>query len=175
MKKFHMFVIAASLFSLLSSGIAYAHCPVCSAATGMAVVGARLYGIDDLVLGVFTGGFIISTALWFNNFLLKRNKGAKYLPMQKTIMVLFSFVTTIVTLYMAGLLNNTAAIYTMFGIDKLFIGSLIGTAISIVAYETHAILKSRNNDKNYLPFQSIIMVLSFLVITSALFYVIQLI
>ena len=76
---------------------AFAHCPLCTAATGGFLIVARAAGVSDLIIGTLAGGFAVSTALWFHNWLKKRNKGKTHLPMQAVILTLFSLLATVLT------------------------------------------------------------------------------
>lgn len=143
----------------------YAHCPLCTAATGAAVAVTRLYGIDDMIIGSLIGAFIISTALWFNNILLKRNRGKAYLPMQQHIISLASFLLTVVSFYIGGLFNALASAY-LAGVDRLFLGLLFGTFLTLFGFEIHQIIR-RKRGKNYLPMQAIWIVMTLIIIFNA--------
>src|SRR3989338_2455804 len=52
-----------------------AHCPLCTAATIVGVGVTRSLGWDDSIVGIFVGAMIVSSALWLNNILKKRNIG----------------------------------------------------------------------------------------------------
>src|SRR3989338_8948107 len=52
-----------------------AHCPLCTAATIIGVGVTRSFGWDDSIVGIFVGAMIVSSALWVNNILKKRNIG----------------------------------------------------------------------------------------------------
>ena len=145
-----------------------AHCPLCTAAMVGAVLVTRTYGIDDLIVGTFIGGAIISTAYWANNWLKKRNKGKNYLPWQLVILVLATYVSTIYSLELTKLLGNPA--YQIFGIDKLFIGSTAGTLATIFAFMLHDSLRKRNGNINYLPFQAIVLAFAVMAVAVLGFY-----
>ena len=72
---------------------AYAHCPLCTAGAAVAAGGAAWLGISKAAIGIFIGAFAVSTGWWASN-LLKR----KYIPFQKQLLILFSFVATIIPL-----------------------------------------------------------------------------
>src|SRR3972149_2519404 len=99
---FGIFLFSSLFFTSAFSNSAMAHCPLCSAATGAAVVAARYYGVDDLIVSILAGGFLMSTAYWFNNWLLRRNKGKNYLPWQLEILILATFLSTLYTFQLAG-------------------------------------------------------------------------
>ena len=52
-----------------------AHCPLCTAATIVGVGVTRSLGWDDSIVGIFVGAMIVSSVLWLNNILKKRNIG----------------------------------------------------------------------------------------------------
>ncbi|MBI5332250.1 MAG: hypothetical protein HZB65_01630 [Candidatus Aenigmarchaeota archaeon] len=164
MKKKFLILSAIMLIALfIQIKPVFAHCPLCTAATGAAVGVARTYGVDDMIVGSLIGAFIISTALWLNNFLIKRNKGKEYIPMQSHMISLASFLLTVAGFYIGGLFNSAMSSYVL-GIDKLFLGTLVGTFITLGAYEFHQIIRRRNNNKNYLPLQPVWLVLAFIAV-----------
>ncbi len=146
----------------------YAHCPLCTAATGAAIAVTRWYGIDDSVVGLFVGGMIISTAFWFNNILKKRNKGKEYIAYQGLILIFISLLSTLVSFYFGGLIGT--GIYILYGIDKLLIGIFIGSFLTWFAFYLHDMLRQINRDKNYIPFQAIVLAFVFLSTASVSFY-----
>lgn len=141
----------------------HAHCPLCTAATGAAVVASREAGLNDAIVGVFVGGLIISSGLWFNNILKKRYK---QVPLQGLIAVFVSFVLTIITLKTAGLLNGASGI---FGINNLLAGTITGTVVSISASSLSEAIKKKKS-KTLFPFQTIVFTLVLLGITALIFY-----
>lgn len=148
-----------SLFSY--SNLVSAHCPLCTAAAGVAVAAARYYGVNDLIVGTFIGGFIISTAFWFNRVLRKKNKGKDFIPLQLAIMILLSFVTTFISFYTGGIVSLSK----LFGVDRIFLGMLLGSVISLFAYGFNGFIRRTHGDKNYIPFQVIIITFSFLLLS----------
>ena len=157
-------------FTSIFSNFVMAHCPLCTAATAAAVVAARWYGVDDLIVSTFIGGMIISTGYWAHNWLKKRSKGKGYIKFQLPILVLLSYASIVFTFYSAGFLGNTAAKFTLFGVDKLFIGSTIGSIVTIFAFAMHEKLRKYNGNKNYMPFQAIVLALALLALTAGSFY-----
>lgn len=165
-------LMLAVLFYLFLIRYVSAHCPICTAATGTAVITARWFGIDDLIVGTFFGGFLISSTLWFNNILKNRNKGKEFIPYQGWLLILISLVSTLFIFYTMGLSETSILIpkFTIFGVSKLFLGVIIGSIVTLFAFYLHEILRKINENKNYLPFQSIILSLILLLITSVSFY-----
>lgn len=149
---------------------ALAHCPLCAAATAGGVAATRILGVDDTVTGIFVGGFVVSTGLWFNNWLKKKKKGGEFLPLQAAIMVLLSVAFTILTFYMAKLIGSPDPAFMLLGIDKLVLGTLAGTAVTLGAFALHKWVKAINGGKSIMPFQGIVMTLLCLSITGAVFF-----
>ncbi len=146
-----------------------AHCPLCTAATGAAVAVTRWYGLDDSIVGVFVGGMVVATGLWVNNLLKKFNKGKQYLSFQSGIVLLISFILTIITLYFAKLLGPSNP-FKIFGIDRILFGTLIGIAVSFLSFKFHDFLRILNRNKNYFPYQSILVFILTLAISSSILY-----
>lgn len=156
--------LTLSLFSF--SKLVFAHCPLCTAATGAVVATARWYGVDDLIVGTFFGGFTISTAFWIQRILLKRNKGKDFIPFQLAIITILSLILSIITLHTANLFSSS----TFFGVDRLLAGTFIGSSITLIAFGSHELLRKNNGNKNYFPFQAIVLALAFLSIAVFSYY-----
>ena len=134
MKK-SVFIVLAVLISLIGGAPSVmAHCPLCTAGAGAGIMAARLYGIDDSIVGIFIGALIVSSALWFNKWLKKKID----FPLQEAVLVILTFFMTVVPFYYAGLITNFEMVRSMpehhsilgfgvFGIDKLLLGIIVGT------------------------------------------------
>jgi hypothetical protein len=136
--------------------VVHAHCPLCTAAVGTGLVTARMYGIDDVIVGIWIGAFIISTALW-GSILLKR-RGIK-IPFQDTILTLAAFLLTVVPFYFAGLFRGGH----LFGVDKLLFGTVTGVLVSYAGFYLSGMVKRK---KLLFPYQTIVLTLLLLVLSS---------
>ncbi|MBI4153880.1 hypothetical protein HY501_00950 [Candidatus Woesearchaeota archaeon] len=125
----------------------------------MAVATARFYGVSDLIIGTFIGAFILSTGLWANNLLRKRNKGKNYFVAQMPIIVIASFATTLASFYYAGLL----------GVDELLAGTISGSVVTAFAFWSHRELREIRKS-NYFPMQGIVLPLAFVVAFNVMLY-----
>ncbi|MEM5802060.1 MAG: hypothetical protein QXQ18_01605 [Candidatus Aenigmatarchaeota archaeon] len=146
--------------------LVYAHCPLCTAATASLVAVSRWYGVDDLIFGTFIGGLVISTSFWFDRILRKKNKGEEYIKFQKAIIILTSIFLTLITFYFANLLGTGVPNYVIFGVDKLFIGFLVGSLMTLFSFSFSDWLRKNNGGKSYFPFQVIVITIAFLILTS---------
>lgn len=152
--------IFASLAAIPS---ALAHCPVCTAATGAAVGVARVYGVDDAIMGVLIGGFLVSSALWVNNALKRRNW--VMFPGQGIAIVIASLILTIVGFQKGGLLIGSL----LWGMPRLLSGMLVGTGVALAGEGVHASLRRSNNGKNHIALQGMIILLATLLVATAAF------
>lgn len=138
MKKL-FFLSFAFLFILVKQ--ASAHCPLCTVGAAAVAGGAVWLGVKLVVVGVFIGAFAVSLGFWAGR-IIKR----KFIPMQKPVLIIVSFLTTVIPLI--SILSNEHAVYpiyiSMAGdygsllnrtylLDQFFLGSLIGGVIVSLA------------------------------------------
>jgi len=167
---FPIFFIFTTIFS---SGIAFAHCPLCAAATGIAVTATRAMGVDDAIVGTFIGAFTISTGLWLHRALIKRNKGKPRIPFQGVIIALASLVATAATLEISGI-AAVPEFFKILGTDRLIFGTLLGGAISLAAFYAHERMRRLNGRKNFIPLQGMILPLLAIIVLDIVMTVIGL-
>ena len=164
------------LFALLLSKSTYAHCPLCTAGAAIAAGGAAWLGVNNIVIGLFIGAFAVSMGWWISNLIKKQ-----YIPYQKFLIILSSFLTTVLPL--TAIINNIFPIYISVSedygsllnrtylINSFLLGSIIGGIIvSISPSISNLITRLRKGIT--IPFQGIIITLSLTIITGV---VIQLI
>ncbi len=163
------YLLSFLFFSIFLIPAVLAHCPLCTAATGAAVAVTRWYGLDDSIVGVFVGGMVVATGLWFNNLAKKFNKGKEYLPFQSGIFLLLSFILTIITFYFANLMGPSN-LFKIFGIDRILFGTIIGIIASFTSFKLHDMLRVFNRNRNYFPYQSILVLILTLAISSSVLY-----
>ncbi|MBR9680395.1 MAG: hypothetical protein GOU98_01060 [Candidatus Altiarchaeota archaeon] len=143
-----------------------AHCPLCTAAAGAGVAITRFYGVDDIIVGFWLGALLVSTALWFNKS-LKR----EYIKGQEAIIVLLTILSLVIPLYGAGFIGGSKhAIYMMmpsgslFGIDRLLLGILVGGSLLVGAMKVSTIVKQKKG--LLFPYQTIVFIILSLLVSS---------
>ncbi len=130
MKKLNNFVSALSLYSvfnILFPTTALAVCPICTVAVAGGLGLSRYFGIDDSVIGVWSGGLMVSLTLWTVDWLSKREWGLLKRINEKTrIITAFAFwvLLTYPPLFWAGIIGHP--FNTILGMDKLIFGSILG-------------------------------------------------
>jgi hypothetical protein len=169
----------ASIGSLMSSAVpAYAHCPLCTGAIGVAAVSASYYGLDASIIGLFVGAFGISTGYWVDKKIKK-----EYIRYQPHLIALSSLLLTVLPL--TSLNTGSLHFSTLFfgepgslfnrvhEINSLVFGGFLGGAISMAAFKAHTYIKKRRG-RVLFPFQGIVFAVSALLTASLLMYYIML-
>jgi hypothetical protein len=159
------FLLFLCLVILSSAPPVNAVCPVCTVAVGVGLGISRYLGIDDAVTGIWVGGLVCSSGFWFANWLYKKNVKLPYLPL---ICILFLDLITFPPLAIAGIIGHKNN--TLWGIDKLILGSLIGSILFIGSVIFDTFLRMKNKQKAYMAYQKVIIPVSLLSIFSILFY-----
>ena len=157
-----------SFFLIFHIKIANAHCPLCTMGAAVAAGGAAYLGVKNIIIGLFIGAFAASMGFWVAKLIKK-----KYIPFQTAIIVIVSFLTTVLPimplmkgvkpLYISiigdyGSLLNRTYVYNLF-----LIGSVLGSVIVFAApFISGMITKAR--DGKTIPFQGTTLTLSILLI-----------
>ena len=164
LKKFLIFPILIVFLSRFIS----AHCPLCTIGAGVVGVGAMWLGVSKVVVSLFLGAFAMSVGMWFSKIPKKR-----YVPFQKTLIVLLIFLTTVIPLiplfkaigplYLSfiGEYGNTYAInYSL--ISSLFGGAVVFSS-PFISKKITIIRRGK-----IVPFQGVILTLSLLILTGGI-------
>lgn len=162
-KAFKVFMGALATLAII--GKTYAVCPVCTVAVVGGVVLAEKYGIDNTITGVWIGGLTVSLIVWTINWLQKRKINFKAMDL---VVTLIWFALIPVPLFLKDYIG--AAEKTLWGIDKMILGMIIGAIVFYAVANWYEIIKKNNNGKAYFPFQRVVMPVLGLLILSAIFY-----
>lgn len=154
-----------SLAALTMPAQALAVCPVCTVAVGAGLGITRWLGIDDTVAGLWIGGLFLSSALWLVNWL--KTKDWNLLKKDWLIGFLF-YALLILSLYLFGITGDPAN--TIFGIDKIIFGIVIGTLIFAGSVKADQYLRSINEGQVFIYYQKVILPMLFLSIISAILH-----
>lgn len=145
---------------------AHAVCPVCTIAVGAGLGLSRYFGIDDVVSGLWIGGLILSSALWFADWLKKRGVGIKISILNIIFSILF-YLIVIVPLYFTDIMGHPYN--TIYGLDRLLFGIIIGSVIFILAISLDKMIR-KINGKQLFPFEKIVFPVISLIIMSVILY-----
>lgn len=167
MKKLPVYLLSIFAVSFLFAKKALAVCPICTIAVGAGVGLSRWLGIDDTITGIWIGGLILSSGLWMADWIEKKNWK---ISNKKILSVALFYLIIILPLKwgnMIGLPTNT-----LFGIDKLLLGVIIGSLVFVSSVSLDKFLRKINNQKVVFYYQKVIIPVFLLSISSFIFYLI---
>ena len=162
-----LLILVFGLIFLLSPSPVHAVCPVCTIAVAGGLGVSRWLGIDDVVTGIWIGGLILSSGLWLADWIGK--KGWR-VPYKEAISVLLFFLFVIPPLYFAKMIGLSGN--TLWGIDKVLLGTAVGSLVFLLGVKIDKWLRTTNADKVYVYYQKVIIPVFLLSITSFIFYII---
>ena len=140
-------------------------CPICTVTVGAGLALAERMGVDNLVVSVWIGGLLASLSLWTIDWFKHRQKTFKY---YQEITWLTMYGLTLLGLHWTDFLWNAGN--TLFGIDKVILGIVIGTVVFIGASDFYQYLKRKNDNRAHFPFEKVAIPVLALLLTSLLAY-----
>ena len=144
-------------------------CPLCTVAVGAGVGLSRSLGIDDTIVGVWIGGLLISSSLWLADWIQKKKFAKKisgWVWYLASILLMYAF--ALIPMKMTGLIgipNNT-----LFGIDKVLLGVILGSIMFFLGSKLHTCLKEKNKGKVFFPYQKVVIPIAALLLTTIILY-----
>lgn len=151
----------------LSGGLVFAQpCPVCVIAVGAGLGLSRWLGIDDAVSSVWIGAMLLAIVWWCLIWLRKKNWDFKFSG--TVIFILIYIVFTFIPLYFLKIAGHPQN--TIFGIDKIIFGTVIGTVILWAGIKLNEFLKSKNQGKVFFPYQRVVVPVGCLLLISILIF-----
>jgi hypothetical protein len=164
MKIFKRIAITSLVIFSWASAV-QAFCPVCTLAVGTGVGLSRYLGIDDTISGLWIGGLTVSAIMWTLVWLDKKNIRFKG---RKIIIAISYYVLIFAPLHEIDIMGHP--LNTLWGIDKLLLGALIGSLGFLGAGLWYYRLKAQNNNHAYFSFQKVAMPVGTLLFLSLIFY-----
>ena len=158
-RKFFLLPFLAILLTRFIS----AHCPLCTVGAGAAAAGAVWLGVSKVAVALFIGGFAMSMGMWFSRIPKK-----KYIPFQKTLIILLIFFTTVLPL--SPIFKAIGPLYlsfigeygTTYAINYSLVSSLFG---GLIVFISPSLSKKISNLRGKtIPFQGAMLTLLMLLI-----------
>lgn len=137
-------------------------CPVCTVAIAGGVGLLRMWGVDDIISGLWVGGLVLSMSLWLVDWLEKRNIRFKY---ETSVVTAMMYALTLLPMFYTGMIGG-AAYNMIFGLDKLVVGIVFGSFVFLSGVVFDRYLRSINGGKVVFYYQKVILPVSFMVIAS---------
>ena len=162
-KKFLFLFLLIPLFTSVVS----AHCPLCVMGAGAAAAGAVWLGVSKIVVALFIGAFAMSMGMWFARVIKK-----KYIPFQKTLIVLLIFLTTVLPLL--PLFKAVGPLYlsfigeygTTYAVNYSLYTSILGGLIVFIAPSVSKKISTARGKT--IPFQGVLITFIMLIIGGGL-------
>ena len=153
----------AGLFLMPS---AFAVCPLCTIAVGAGIGVLEWLGINDFITGIWVGGLVVSLSLWTSNWL--HRKGWNF-PLQNiVILIIYSVIIVVPLYYPLGYIGKPDN--TLWHMDRLLLGIIIGGVVFFFATIVHFLLKIRHQGKVYFPLQQVVVPVSSLILLTIISY-----
>lgn len=152
---------------LIFPSSAHAVCPLCTVAVGAGVGLSRWLGIDDTITGIWIGGLILSSGLWLADWIEKRNWK---IPNKKILSVAFFYLIVVLPMKWGNMIGLPGNI--LFGVDKLFLGIIIGSLVFVSSVFLDKFLRKINKQEVAFYYQKVIIPVFLLSISSFIFYLI---
>lgn len=152
---------------------ALAVCPVCTVAVAAGLGLSRYLGIDDTISGVWVGGLILSSSFWLIDWLEKK-KFQKLTPYYNFkyrvwLVTILMYAIFLLPLWTGGIIGHP--FNTLFGIDKLLLGTAAGSVIFLLAL--YADKKARElKGKQLFKFQKVVFPVFGLLLISLILFLI---
>lgn len=154
------------LMGCLLTPSAFAICPLCTIAVGAGIGLFEWMGISDLITGLWIGALIISLSFWTASWV--NCKGWRF-PLQGLIMmIIYSVIIVLPLYYPMGYIGQPN--HTLWHIDILLLGIIIGAIVFFCASILSLYLKVCNQGKVYFPFQNVVLPVLPLALLSIIFY-----
>lgn len=156
---------------LLASGFFWAKtavaqvCPVCVVAIGAGLGLSRWFGIDDVITSVWIGAFMIAITSWTLSFMKK--KGWSFTD-DGIVITLAYILLTYIPLYYAGIVGHP--LNQIWGLDKIIVGSIIGTIALFLGNWLNTYLKKINKGKVFFAYQRVVIPVLLLIIASLILW-----
>ncbi|MEK6950352.1 MAG: hypothetical protein AABX13_01360 [Nanoarchaeota archaeon] len=175
MKKSFIIAVLALTALVLLVPFVQAHCPLCTAGVAVAAGGALWLGVNVLVIGLLVGAFAVVTGWWVANLIEKKYR--RYFPGQKLLLILLSFLLTVIPLLplMKGTIPFSLSLLGTYGsvlnrtylFSSFLLGSLLGGSIvSVAPAFSHRITLWRSG--KMLPFQGVLLTFALLLMAGLL-------
>lgn len=166
MKKIHLSLMA--LATTLIASPAQAVCPVCVVAVGAGLGFSRYLGIDDTITGLWIGGLTMAMIAWTINWARPKIKKVQTAKWWNLLIVITYYALIAWPLATKDFIGHP--LNTIWGIDKIILGIVLGSFVFWGMSEYYLVLKKNNNNRAHFPFQKVAMPFGALAILSLIFY-----
>lgn len=160
-----MTILLILMLSLISfQADANPACAVCTVAVGASLEIARRMGVDDGVVGVWSGAFLLILGYWTNKWLDKKKV---YFKGRDSLVLLLS-VSMILFMYISHLVYTPKAIL-IFWIDPFLFATICGALVLHYSMNFYFWMKQKNGGHAHFPFEKVVLPVAALSLTAWIF------
>lgn len=159
-------VVLLSLLFMAKSVLANPACAVCTIAVGASLEIARRLGVDDSVVGVWAGAFLVLLGYWTIKWFDKKNWHFWH---RDAIIIILS-VAMIGFMYLGKLDYHSEVVGFIFYLDPFLYSVIIGAVVFILSSNFYQWMKKKNGGHAHFPFEKVFVPVVALALTSAYFY-----
>jgi len=138
-------------------------CPICSVGIAVSLGLSRWLKVDDSISGAWIGALLLDFSIRTFNWIFRKRekKPTIFLP----IILIAYWLLTFIPLYKTNIISN-AECQTLFGLNRLVFGSLLGIILTGIAIFIDKFLRKQKEGKGLFPYQKIILPIGILLIAS---------
>lgn len=139
-------------------------CAVCTVAVGASLEVARRMGVDDGVVGVWAGAFLLLLGYWCLKWMDKKGwffKGRDFVVLSVSVlMILFMYISE---------LQYTPKVVLVFWIDPFLFATICGALVLHFSSEFYQWMKNKNGGRAHFPFEKVVLPVVALACTAWIF------
>lgn len=158
-------LIALALVLTASSAYANPACAVCTVAVGASLEIARWLGVDDCVVGVWAGAFMVLVGYWAIKYCDKKNWN---FAGRNTLMMLICL-SSIGFLYFGEIVYQPRVLLYVFYLDPFLFSFLSGALVFDLSSRFYQWMKAKNGGHAHFPFEKVVLPVVALLILSVYF------
>ena len=134
-----LFALALFLFLFSKAALANPACAVCTIAVGASLEIARHLGVDDSVVGVWAGAFLVLIGYWTIKWFDKKNWHFAY---RNPILIALS-VAMVGFLYLGKLTYHAEVVGFIFYLDPFLFSVLVGAIVLVLSSDFYQCMKKK--------------------------------
>lgn len=156
------------LTAVLISTHAYANpaCAVCTVAVGASLEIARQLGVDDSVVGVWSGAFLTLVGYWAIKYFDKKNW---HFAGRDALLMVVSL-GTVGFLYLGEMSYQPKVLLCVLYLDPFLFSFLAGALVFAYTSKLYQWMKARNGGHAHFPFEKVVLPVVALLALSTYFY-----
>ncbi len=147
-----LMIFLLSLVSFLGKAFANPACAVCTVAVGASLGIARKMGVDDSVVGVWSGALLVLLGYWTLKWMDKKGWNFK----GRDFIVLSSSVLMILFVYMLPELTYAPKAILVFWLDPFLFATISGALVFHYSSEFYQWMKRKNGGHAHFPFEKVV-------------------